>query len=114
MQQRDSDAANVTELLQLWKGGDASAADRVVPLIYAELKRLASSYLRLERRAGTLQTTALVHEAYLRLAQGNVPDWENRIHFFGIAARLMRQILVDHARARTRQRRGGGAVPLVL
>jgi RNA polymerase sigma factor (TIGR02999 family) len=82
--------------------------------VYRELKKLASRQLRREFRAGTLETTGLVHEAYLRLAQGTAPDYENRAHFFGIAARVMRQVLVDHARARTSDKRGGGAAALEL
>lgn len=99
---------DVTELLNAAGAGDARALDRVLPLVYAELRRLAESYFRAERTEHTLQTTALVHEAYLRLV--NAPDlnWENRRHFFGIAAQAMRQILVDHARRRGAQKRAGG------
>jgi len=85
-----------------------------MPLVYDELRRLASHYLRQERSDHTLQSTALVHEAYLRLAGQNPPDWQNRAHFFGIAARIMRQILVEHARGRNAAKRGGGATVLTL
>ena len=90
----------VTVLLIQWQSGNKEALDRLLPLVYAELRRLADSYLRHERNAGTLQPTALVHEAYLRLVGHSLPDWESRAHFFGVAARLMRQILVDQARRR--------------
>jgi len=85
-----------------------------MPLVYGELRRLARHYLQRERSDHTLQSTALVHEAYLRLAGGNVPQWQNRAHFFGIAAHLMRQILVEHARGRAAAKRGSGACKLTL
>jgi len=85
-----------------------------MPLVYGELRRLAGHYLRKERSDHTLQSTALVHEAYLRLAGQSPPEWQNRAHFFGIAARIMRQILVEHARARDAAKRGGGACRLTL
>lgn len=90
----------VTQLLNDCKGGKREALDRLIPLVYQELRRLACHYLRDERSAATLQPTVLVHEAYVRLVGQNVPDWESRSHFFGVAAHLMRQILVDHARSR--------------
>jgi RNA polymerase sigma factor (TIGR02999 family) len=96
----------VTQLLLAWGAGDEAARDRLVPLVYDELRRLARQHLRHERQGHTLQTSALIHEAYLRLVEQTVP-WQNRAHFFGIAARLMRQILVNHARARQRLKRGG-------
>jgi RNA polymerase sigma factor (TIGR02999 family) len=99
----------VTEILGEWCGGDRSAAERLFPLVYDELKRQARNYLNRERSDHTLQPTALVHEAYLRLVDLTVLRAENRTHFFGIAARLMRQILVDHARQRKAQKRGGSA-----
>jgi RNA polymerase sigma-70 factor (ECF subfamily) len=99
----------VTELLLAWNKGDSSALDRLVPLVYAELHRLARGYLRRERAGHTLQTTALIHEAYLRLIDARRVQWQNRAHFFGVAARLMRQILVGLARERGYQKRGGGA-----
>jgi RNA polymerase sigma factor (TIGR02999 family) len=98
---------DVTRLLIEWKHGDAAALDRVLPLIYAELRRIASRHLRRERPGHTLQPTALVHEAYLKLVQATELDWRDRAHFFAVAARVMRQILVDHARARQAEKRGG-------
>jgi RNA polymerase sigma factor (TIGR02999 family) len=99
----------VTQLLIEWKSGKKEALDSLVPLVYGELRRLADHYLRDERAAATLQPTVLVHEAYLRLVAQNLPDWESRAHFFGVAAHLMRQILVDHARRRRSAKRGSGA-----
>jgi len=90
----------VTQLLVQWANGDKEALDDLTPLVYKELRRLAASHLRRERKSHTLQPTALVHEAYLRLVDQQNPDWQSRSHFFGVAARLMRQILVDHARRR--------------
>lgn len=104
----------VTALLIDWKNGNKDAVDRLTPLIYSELRRLADSYLRREQSGHTLQPTALVHEAYLRLVAQQLPDWESRSHFFGVAARLMRQVLVDHARRRTSDKRGGGAAKVSL
>lgn len=104
-----SSDGEVTQLLQRWRAGDATALDALVPLVYAELKRVADGYLRREHRAGaTLQATALVHEAYLKLIGASAIDWQDRQHFFATAARLMRQILVDHARARDADKRAGG------
>lgn len=99
----------VTRLLVEWKHGNQAAVDLLVPLVYEEMRRLAEGYLRDERAAATLQPTALVHEAYLRLVAQRLPDWESRSHFFGVAAHLMRQILVDHARRQKSGKRGGGA-----
>jgi RNA polymerase sigma factor (TIGR02999 family) len=99
----------VTRLLIEWKQGNQRAVDLLVPLVYDEMRRLADMYLRDERSAATLQPTALVHEAYLRLVGQNLPDWESRSHFFGVAAHLMRQILVDHARKHNSAKRGSGA-----
>src|SRR3954463_2458392 len=99
----------VTDLLVEWKQGNKAAMDLLTPLVYNELRRLAERYLRNERSAATLQPTALVHEAYLRLVAQSLPDWESRSHFFGVAAHLMRQILVDHARKRRSAKRGSGA-----
>jgi len=105
----------VTELLVRWRDGDREALEELLPLVYDELRRLANHYLRRERSDHTLQSTALVHEAYLRLAGPNAPQWQNRAHFFGIAARVMRQILVEHARAHHAAKRGGtGAYKLTL
>jgi RNA polymerase sigma factor (TIGR02999 family) len=87
----------VTKLLKDWTGGDQTAADKLMPLVYEELRRLAHQYMRREKAGHTLQTTALVNEAYMRLVDQSKIQWESRAHFFGIAARLMRQILVDQA-----------------
>lgn len=104
----------VTQLLLAWSEGDKEALDRLMSVVYAELQRLARHYLRRERPGHTLQTTALVNEAYMRLIDARMVQWQNRAHFFAISARLMRQILVDFARERGYQKRGGGAhrVPL--
>jgi RNA polymerase sigma factor (TIGR02999 family) len=96
------------------KSGDKQALDKLVPVAYAELRRLADSYLRRERTDHTLQPTALVHEAYVRLVDQNQPDYRNRAHFFGVAAQVMRQILVDHARTRNAGKRGGGEAKIPL
>jgi len=103
----------ITVLLHQWREGDKSALDSLVPLVYSELHRLAAACLRHESTAQTLNPTALVHEAYLRLVGSHDPAFDNRAHFLGVAARLMRQILVDRARARnSRKRSGGPRVPL--
>ncbi|MBI4877866.1 MAG: sigma-70 family RNA polymerase sigma factor [Acidobacteria bacterium] len=99
----------VTHLLQAWCGGSVEARDKLMPLVYRELRELARSCLRRERPGHTLQATALVHEAYLRLVKEDLPSFQVRSHFFGIAARAMRQILIEHARARGAAKRGGGA-----
>ena len=104
----------VTELLARWRSGDQAALEALMPLVYSELRRLAQHYLRRERDDHTLQSTALVHEAYLRLAGQNPPQWQNRAHFFGIAAHLMRQILVEYARGHGAAKRGGGATRMTL
>jgi RNA polymerase sigma factor (TIGR02999 family) len=103
----------VTALLQAWGGGDREAGDRLLPLVYRELRRQAARYLRRERRDHTLPATALVHEAYLRLVGEQAP-WANRSHFFGVAARVMRQVLVDHARRHGAVKRGGGWTRVTL
>lgn len=108
------DSDQITKLLHNWKRGDPEALDRLAPLVYQELHRLADSYLRHERAAQTLQPTALVHDLYLRLVGREQPDWNSRAHFFGIAARRMRQILVEHARRRQASKRGGGAEPVTF
>jgi RNA polymerase sigma factor (TIGR02999 family) len=100
--------------LQDWKGGDGEALDRLTPIVYRELRALADRYLRNEHAADTLQPTALVHEAYIRLVAQKMPDWECRSHFFGVAAQLMRQILVDHARRHRSAKRGDGAPMITL
>jgi RNA polymerase sigma factor (TIGR02999 family) len=97
---------NVTHLLHAWAQGDEAARDELIPLVYDTLRRIARHQLRSERPSHTLQTTALINEAYLKLTEQSV-SWQSRAHFFGIAARIMRQILVDHARARLRLKRGG-------
>jgi RNA polymerase sigma factor (TIGR02999 family) len=104
----------VTQLLVDWGNGNHAALDQLIPLVYTELRQLARRYMRRERPGHTMQTTALIHEAYLRLVDQNQVRWENRAHFLGIAARLMRQILIEHARRRTRARRGGGAGTISL
>ena len=110
----EAQAEAVTQLPIDWKSGNQQALDLLVPLVYRELRCLADHYLRDERSAATLQPTVLVHEAYLRLVAQAHPDWESRSHFFGIAARLMRQILVDHARRRYSAKRGSAAQNLPL
>jgi RNA polymerase sigma-70 factor, ECF subfamily len=107
-----SAAHEVTQLLVEWANGDQQALHRLTPLVYAELRELAAGYLRNERRDHTLQPTALVHEAYLRLVDQKNPTWQNRSHFFGVATRLMRQILVDHARRRQAAKRARRATSL--
>ena len=97
-----------------WRGGDREALEALMPLVYGELRRLAHHYLLRERGDHTLQSTALVHEAYLRLAGQSPPEWQNRAHFFGIAAHVMRQILVEYARGRNAEKRGGDALTLTL
>jgi len=98
----------VTQLLMDWSNGDGEALNKLTPLVYRELHHLAKTYLRQERAEHTLQPTALVHEAYLRLVDQSLPDWKSRSHFFGVAAQLMRQILVDSARERRAAKRDGG------
>lgn len=109
-------AGNVTALLLRWQGGnDEEAPAQLMPLIYEELRRVARSYLRREREDHTLQPTALVHEAYLRLVDDSKVSWQDRAHFYGVAARSMRQILIEHARARGAAKRGGpGQIKLSL
>jgi RNA polymerase sigma factor (TIGR02999 family) len=104
----------VTELLTRWSGGDTSARDALVPLVYNELRRIARRCLSGQHSGHTLQPTALVHEAYLRLVRYDSIDWRNRAHFFALAAQIMRQILVDHARKQTATKRGGNAVTVVV
>jgi RNA polymerase sigma factor (TIGR02999 family) len=106
--------SDVTELLQQWSSGRREALDQLLPQVYAELRRLAASYFRRERPHHTLQPTALVHEAFVKLVDQRAVQWQNRAHFFGIAAQLMRRILVDHARARDAAKRGAGEAHLSL
>lgn len=101
------DGGQVTQLLKAMRSGDPQAAQDLLPLVYAELHRLAKSYMRRERPDHTLQATALINEAYLRLA-GEEIDWKNRAHFIGLSAQVMRRVLVDHARAHNAEQRGGG------
>jgi RNA polymerase sigma factor (TIGR02999 family) len=105
---------SITQLLIAWSDGDRAALDELVPLVHAELRRLARSYMRGERQGHTLQTTALINEAYLRLVEQKHVRWQNRAHFLAIAAQLMRRILVDYARRRQYQKRGAGAVQVTL
>ena len=104
-----SSPEQVTQLLAQWNSGDEAALTQLMPLVYDELRRLAHHYMRNERRAQTLQTTDLVHEAYVRLTNYKGIRWQQRAHFFAVAAQLMRRILVEHARARVRRKRGGGS-----
>ncbi len=105
----DPTEPDVTALLKEWSGGDRRALERLMPLVYDELRKLAASYLREERPDHTLQPTALVHEAYIRLTNQRDVVWQNRAHFFGIAAQMMRRILVDHARKRQAAKRDAAA-----
>jgi len=104
----------ITELLVQWSEGDQAALDRLTPLVYDELRQMARTYLRGERPDHTLQATALVHEAYLRLIDQREVRWQNRAHFFGIASQMMRRVLVNHALARAAGKRGGGAQKIQL
>jgi RNA polymerase sigma factor (TIGR02999 family) len=110
----DSHQKDVTQLLLQWRGGDKQAVDELMPLVYQELRRLASAHLRRERPDHTLQSTALVNEAYLRLIDQRSIEWQSRAHFFGLASQMIRRILVDHARGRSAAKRGSGACKLVL
>ena len=107
-------AGRVTGLLRAWSGGDSGALDELVPLVETELRRLGRAYMARERRDHTLQTTAIVNEAFIRLVDARYVRWQDRAHFIGIAARLMRRVLVDHARSRYSQKRGGGAFKVAL
>lgn len=104
----------VTQWLLAWSSGDRAALEELIPVVYPELRRIAARYLRRERFDHTLQPTALVNEAYLKLIDQNRAHWQNRAQFFGVAAQLMRRILVDHARTRGAAKRGGGAAPVTL
>jgi RNA polymerase sigma-70 factor (ECF subfamily) len=110
---RDSDSSDVTQMLLEWNGGGDAPA-RLMPLVYDELRRLARSYLRNERPDHTLQPTALVHEAYLRLVDQSRVEWQNRAHFYAVAAQMMRRILIDHARTHASEKRGGSGKRLSL
>jgi RNA polymerase sigma factor (TIGR02999 family) len=106
--------AAVTSLLRKWRAGDSQALDELVPAVYSELRRIARRYCSREAPGHTLQGTALVHEAYLRLIRQEPVDWQNRAQFFGVAARTMRRILIEHARRRGAEKRGGGAASSTL
>src|SRR2546422_5832457 len=108
------DSHEVTQLLIQWSNGDKAALDKLMPLIYSELRQVARHYMSRERPGHTLQTTALVNEAYVRLVNRKGVHWQNRAHFFAIAAQLMRSILVDHARSHAYAKRGGGARKIAL
>ena len=110
----ETSTQQVTRLLVDWSNGNAAALEQLTPLVYGELRRLAARYLRKERAGHTLQSTALVHEAYIRLIDQKNVRWQNRAHFFGVAAQMIRRILVDHARSRQAGKRGSGAPRLSL
>lgn len=105
---------DITQLLIEWNGGNQAALDQLMPLVYEELQRIARRHLRRESNTRTLQTTALVHEAYIKLIDQTRINWQNRAQFFGIAAEIMRRILIDNARRRLRGKRGGGAIKISL
>jgi RNA polymerase sigma factor (TIGR02999 family) len=107
-------SGDVTELLSEYREGNRDALDRLLPMVYGELRKIAARYMRAEGASHTLQPTALVHEAYMRLVDQRDVEWQNRAHFFGVAAQLMRRLLVDHARGRNRQKRGGGLLVVPL
>ena len=107
-------SSEVTGLLVDWQRGNKLALNQLMPLVYRDLRRVAAAYLKDERRNHTLQPTALIHESYLRMVEQDFPQWQNRAHFFAVAAKLMRQILVDHARGRRATKRGGDQVKLSL
>jgi RNA polymerase sigma factor (TIGR02999 family) len=111
---RTDSRTDVTALLKAWEGGDRAALDRLIPLVYEQLYRIARRHMRGERHATTLQPTALVNEAYLRLIDVRQVHWQDRAHFFGVSAEMMRRILVEAARSRGRQKRGGSAVRVSL
>jgi RNA polymerase sigma factor (TIGR02999 family) len=107
-------SSQVTQLLLRWRGGEREALDAMMPLVYRELRDIAHHYLARERPGHTLQSTSLVHEAYLRMVEQDFPNWRNRAHFFAVAAQLMRQILVDYARRHQAGKRGGSECRLTL
>src|SRR5256885_3429632 len=106
------DPSEITLLLKAWRRGEAQALERFMPLVYGQLRRMAAGYVAKERIDRQLNATALVHEAYMKLVDARRVDWQDRAHFFAVAARTMRRILVDAARVRTAAKRGGGAVPI--
>ena len=105
---------DVTQLLHAWGQGEAAALEQIIPIVYHELRRMARRYMAGERQGHTLQTTALLHEVYLKLIDSQKVNWQNRVHFFALCAQLMRRILVDFARSRGYQKRGGGAQKITL
>lgn len=109
-----SDNSGITELLWAWRGGDETALDRLMPIVYGELRKLAGNFMRRQRPGNTLQTTDLVNEAYLRLVDSDQVNWQSRTHFFAISAQLMRRILVDSARRRNSLKRGGDNLRITL
>lgn len=113
-QEVPKDAENITDLLVSYGRGDKESLDKLMPVVYDELRRQAARYLRREQPGHTLQTTALIHEAYVRLVDQRNVQWQNRAHFFGIAAQMMRRILVDHARTKKRAKRGGSDIKVSL
>jgi RNA polymerase sigma-70 factor (ECF subfamily) len=114
MSRATSPQQQVTQLLCDWRSGDSSALEKLIPLVQPELQRLAHGYMNRERPGHTLQTTALLNDAYLNLADETQPQWQNRAHFFAVAAQLMRRIMVGHARHRQALKRGGGTVKVTL
>jgi RNA polymerase sigma-70 factor, ECF subfamily len=110
----DEPAAEVTQLLRAWQSGEREALDRLIPLVYEELRVIASRVASQEWRNGSMQTTALVNEAFMKLVDQRSADWQNRAHFFAIAAQVMRRILLDDARRRLREKRGGGTVTISI
>jgi len=110
----ETSPSEITQQLIAWSNGDESALERLIPVVYRELRRMADHYLRGERAEHSLQPTALVHEAYLRLIDQTKVEWHNRAHFFGVAAQMMRRILIDHAKAKHRLKRGGTATRVSL
>ncbi|HEY0051420.1 MAG TPA: sigma-70 family RNA polymerase sigma factor [Pyrinomonadaceae bacterium] len=114
MEEPVRNSLQITQMLKKWSEGNQEVLDKLMPLVYEELRRQASRYLRRERANHTLQTTALIHEAYLKLIDQNQVEWQNRTHFFAIASQAMRRILVDYARERNRDKRGGAAENLPI
>ncbi len=114
MKQRELKTHKITQMLREWSGGKREALDKLMPLVYDELHRQAARYLRRESQGHTLQTTALIHETYLKLIDQREVNWQNRAHFFAIAAQAMRRIMVDYARTKRREKRGGGDEKLPL
>src|SRR5215510_6773646 len=110
----ETSSQQLSHLLQRWSDGDSEALDQLMPLVYGELRRMARRYMGQQPAGHTLQTTALIHEAYLRLVGQEERRWENRAHFFGVAAKAMRHILMDYARTQNRAKRGGGALQVSL